>query len=294
MRAELGKVFTLQGGVATRAQLLPYVNGRQLRHEVSTGGLVKIWRNIYSDREPDTRIRLRGLDLRCGEPVVVCLHTAAWAYGFDTEQVTDLHVVHPVCHRLRSEPGLVVHRRAGAPLIDLRGRQLTAAAWTAVDVARMLPRPRALATLDAALRTRRCTPEELLAAVEAQPHKPGILTARELVPLARCGADSPMESESRLMMLDGGLPEPLLQYEIVDRAGICWHVDFAWPDMRVAVEYDGFDHHSSPEDLRRDRQKRAALQELGWVVISIISDDVRRQPQATVRRIGIHLFSTAA
>lgn len=77
-----------------------------------------------------------------------------------------------------------------------------------------------------------------------------------------------MESEARLVMLDGGLPEPLLQYEIVDHDGRLWRVDFLWPEQKVIVEYDGFDWHGSPEHLRRDRQKRAALQELGWRLIS--------------------------
>jgi very-short-patch-repair endonuclease len=57
----------------------------------------------------------------------------------------------------------------------------------------------------------------------------------------------------------------------------------------VAVEYDGFDWHSSPEDLRRDRQKRAALQECGWEVLSIVADDVRRRQSAMVRRIEVLL-----
>ncbi len=99
-----------------------------------------------------------------------------------------------------------------------------------------------------------------------------------------------MESEARLVMIDGGLPEPVLQYEIVDRDGHLWRVDFAWPVQKVIVEYDGFDWHSSPDHLRRDRQKRAALQELDWTVISIVSDDVRRHPAVMVRRIGAALL----
>jgi very-short-patch-repair endonuclease len=71
-------------------------------------------------------------------------------------------------------------------------------------------------------------------------------------------------------------------------------VDFAWPDRRLALEYDGFDWHSSPEALRRDRQKRAALEEVGWRVLSIVSDDVRRHPEVMVRRIEAALTMAAA
>ncbi len=107
--------------------------------------------------------------------------------------------------------------------------------------------------------------------------------------MAAVESESPMESEARLAMHDGGLPPPVLQYEIVDRNWQTWRVDFAWPDRLVAVEYDGFDWHSGPDDLRRDRQKRAALREVGWTVLSIVGDDVRRRSWDMVRRIDAEL-----
>jgi very-short-patch-repair endonuclease len=104
-----------------------------------------------------------------------------------------------------------------------------------------------------------------------------------------------MESEARLAMIDGGLPTPVLQYEILDRNWRTWRVDFAWPHRKVAAEYDGFDFHSDPDRFRRDRQKRAALQEVGWAVVSIVADDVRRRTWDMLRRIELELQrSTAA
>jgi hypothetical protein len=122
----------------------------------------------------------------------------------------------------------------------------------------------------------------------------GIVRVRSLIPFAAAEAESPMESEARLAMIDGGLPMPLLQYEIVDRNWQTWRVDFAWPDRMVAVEYDGFDWHSGPDDFRRDRQKRAALQEIGWSVLSIVADDVRRRSWDMVRRIEVELVRHVA
>ncbi|WP_099022935.1 DUF559 domain-containing protein [Mycolicibacterium palauense] len=289
MPPELRAVFAGQGGVATAAQILRHLTRRGMQRRVRTGALVRVWPDTYSVGAPDRRTALCGLDLRCGEPVAVCLHTAAAAFGFDTEDVTDLHVLNPEGHLLRSGPGLVVHRRDGAPLTRLAGRLVTAPAWTAVEVARELRRPRALATLDAALRGRTCTAGDLMAAASAQAGRRGIVVVRDLIPLARPESESPMESETRLVMADGGVPEPRLQYEVVDRDGALWRLDFAWPQHRFAVEYDGYDWHSSPDSLRRDRQKRAALDELGWTVLSIVADDVRRRPQVLLRRITARL-----
>ena len=294
MPPELSAVFAVQGGVATFSQILDHLSRRGMQRHLRTAALVKIFPGIYSLGAPDELTRLRGLDLRCGQHVAVCLGTAAAVFGFDTEGEIDLHVLNPEGHLLRGYDGLVVHRRDGAPLTNWRTRRLTTPAWTAVEVARGLRRPRALATLDAALRSQTCDERDLLAVAKAQAGRRGIVTVRDLIPLARPGAESPMESEARLVMLDGGLPEPLLQYEIVDRDGRLWRVDFAWPERKVAVEYDGFDWHSSPEALRRDRQKRAALEEIGWRVVSIVSDDVRRHPDVMVRRIDAQLIRTAA
>jgi hypothetical protein len=294
MAVDLETLFESQGGVATTAQLLTVLSRSRLDILIRDGEFIKVWSGIYAREEPDTIVRLRGLDLRAREPVAICLATAAAAYGFDTEDVVDLHVLSPLGHQLRNSDGLVVHRREGAPLSEVDGRPATTPEWTAVEVARSLRRPRALATLDAALRSGTCDLRRLRAAAARQAGRRGIVHVRELIPLAAAEAESPMESEARLVMLDGGLPPPILQHEIVDRSGRIWRVDFAWPDRKVAVEYDGFDWHSDPEKFRRDRQKRAALQELGWTVMSIVGDDVRRRAWDMVRRIDIELGRSSA
>ncbi|MBJ7341003.1 hypothetical protein [Mycolicibacterium sp.] len=291
---ELDALFDGQGGVATTAQLRRLLTRRALESAANHGDVVKLWSGVYGRGEVDDVLRLRGLDIRAGVPVPVCLGSAARAYGFDTEGVVDLHVLNPDDGQLRCADGLVVHRRDGAPLVLIDGRPATAPAWTAVEVARALRRPRALATLDAALRSGTCDRRELSLAATAQAGRRGIVAVRDLVPLADAAAESPMESEARLVMIDGGLSMPELQYEVIDRSGKLWRLDFAWPDAKVAVEYDGFDFHSSPDALRRDRQKRAALLELGWAVISIVFDDVRRRPYDTVSRINVELRHRAA
>jgi Protein of unknown function (DUF559) len=294
MVRDLESIFAAQGGVVTTAQLLTVLSRSRLDISIRKGELVKVWPGVYGRGEPDTLMRLRGLDLRAKEPVAICLATAAAAHGFDTEEVVDLHVLNPVGHQLRNSDGLVVHRRDGAPLTQVDGRLATTPEWTAVEVARGLRRPRALATLDAALRSGTCDRRQLRLAAARQSGRRGIVAVRELIGLTAPESESPMESEARLVMIDGGLPPPVLQQEIVDRNGQTWRVDFAWPDSKVAVEYDGFDWHSSPDSLRRDRQKRAALQEIGWTVVSIVSDDVRRRPWDMVRRIEFELQRSSA
>ncbi len=91
-----------------------------------------------------------------------------------------------------------------------------------------------------------------------------------------------MESEARLVMIDYGVPPPELQYEI---RGECeaWRVDFAWPDQRVAAEYESIAWHSGRLEMLRDKERLRELQELGWTVIPISRRRRTRLPVASRR-----------
>jgi hypothetical protein len=293
MHPELSRLLDAQGGVVTSAQALAVLTRRGFEAQLKYGVLQKIWHGIYGCGEVTTALRLRGLDLAAGTPVAVCLTTAAAAYGFDIESDSDLHVLSPGGRRLRSADGLVVHRREGAPLSTVGGRRATTAAWTAIEVARGLRRPRSLATLDAALRSGTSSRAELERMLRLHSGRRGVVAARELLELASPLAESPMESEARLVMIDGGLPPPVLQYEIADLNGQRWRLDFAWPEYHVAAEYDGVDWHSGPKAFIRDRRRYAALQELGWAIVAMVSDDVRYRPVELVRRLETQLRRAA-
>jgi hypothetical protein len=285
----LERLLDAQLGVVTTCQARAHLTRRQLEAEIAFGTLHRLWPGIYSRPRPDILVKLRGLDLSAAVPVVACLNTAAALHGFDTEQVDDVHVLNPSHHQLRSVAGLMVHRRRGAPLTVVGDRPVTEAAWTAIEVARCVKRPRALAALDAALRTAACDRAALRRAAKRQAGRRGIVATREMVELADSAAESPMESEARLAMIDGGLPAPTLQYEIVDADGRLWRLDFAWPYAKVAAEYESEAWHNSPDALRRDRTRYAALQELGWTVIPLVTEDVRSRPVEMCRRIGTQL-----
>ncbi len=289
MNADLTALLTAQGGVATTGQILAAQSRKSFTEDLRTGALHKVWHGIYGHRDPDDWTRLLGLDLAAGTRVPACLGTAAALHGFDTENPDDLHVLNPPRHQLRNADGLVIHRRDGAPLTEVKGRLATAAPWTAIEVARSLRRPRALATLDAALRSGTCDRVELTRALAKQAGRRGVVAVRELLPLADPRAESPMESESRLVMIDGGLPIPELQYEIIDGDGQLRRLDFAWPDVRVAAEYDGMDWHSGAAAMLANRKRTSALMDIDWTVIPIIYEDVRLRPDDLVWRIDAQL-----
>jgi very-short-patch-repair endonuclease len=257
---------------------------------VKAGRLIRVCHGVYATSEPDMFGKLTALDLLARQPIVACMGTAAALYGFDTESTSRIHILDPGV-RMRPSTGLMVHQRIGAPLRRVEGRLATAPAWTVVEVARTLRRPRALATLDAALHVGACTNGELGAAIREQKGRRGIVKVRELIGYADRRAESPMESEARLVFIDHRLPIPELQYKIVDRYGRSWRVDFAWPDAMVVAEYDSLEWHVGPDALVHDRLKTARLQECGWTMIPMTVGDIRTDPVGLVDRINYHLLS---
>lgn len=284
----LDDLFAVQGGLATTEQLLSTMSYRTLVRRIRDGKVIRVWHGVYAQHLPNTIDRLSALDLASGKMIVACMHTAAELYGFGAETDSRIHILDPGV-RMRASEELMVHQRIGAPLRSIQRRLATAPAWTAVELARTLRRPRALAVLDAALFKRSCTPTELCAAIDGQKGRRGIVNIRELIQYVDGRSESPLESEARLVFIDGGLPMPELQYEIFDRCGKLWRVDFAWPDAMVVAEYESMEWHATPEALRHDRMKVARLQECGWTSIPIVVDDVRRHPLDLVARIATHL-----
>ena len=227
--------------------------------------------------------------------VTACLGTAAQLYGFDTENVRRLHILDPNQGHPHGSAKLRVHQRLGAPVVMVGGQRATEPAWTAVEVARSLSRPRALATLDAALHSGWCTDADLRDAVLRQAGRRGIVAVRALVDIADGRAQSPMESETRLVLLDAGFVTLEPQYPVLDGDGLPkFHVDLAFPDAKVAIEYDGDDFHTGRLAVRRDKARIGWLQDNGWLVIVATADDIRRWPHLFIARVAKHLAARRA
>ncbi|WP_448625464.1 endonuclease domain-containing protein [Geodermatophilus sp. URMC 64] len=101
--------------------------------------------------------------------------------------------------------------------------------------------------------------------------------------LADGAAESPQETRLRLLLLRSGLPAPVAQFEVRDRDGrFVGRVDFAWPDRRVAAEYDGL-WHAEPGQFARDRQRLNRLQAAGWRVVHVTAADLQRPAELLAR-----------
>lgn len=89
------------------------------------------------------------------------------------------------------------------------------------------------------------------------------------------GTDSPQESLLRLHLVDAGLPIPAVNYEVNDaHAGVIHRVDMAYPQQKIAIEYDG-EYHYDMSRWSYDLHKRNRLQSLGWKVFVATKENLR-------------------
>lgn len=194
---------------------------------------------------------------------------------------------------------------ARARVITAGGVRVTDAATTWCELAAMLSLDDLVAAGDHMLtasastggRVATATIATLTAAAELHRGSPGAARMREALTLLRVGALSRRESLLRIRMLRHGLPEPQLNHPVPEcrHDGHVPHVDFAFPEYRIAIEYEG-DHHRTPEQFRRDVRRYERLQDAGWIVIRATADDVPDDPAAPravelVGRIELRLRS---
>jgi very-short-patch-repair endonuclease len=88
-------------------------------------------------------------------------------------------------------------------------------------------------------------------------------------------------------MARAGLPSPVAQYRVFDDDGFVGRVDFAFPDQRIAVEYDGL-WHAEPGQFAKDRRRLNRLTAAGWRVVFVTAADLWH-PQRLLARLVAEL-----
>lgn len=214
--------------------------------------------------------------------------SAACLWGVATLRATEpVHVVTPRVRNLRWDGKVVAHytRLADRDVTTLSGLPVTTSERTMFDLGRRAGRADALVILDAMLHRHLLDPAALRRMVRERSRWPGVPRLARLLALADPRSESPMETRLRLLLLDAGVAPPEVQLEVrTGVGGFVGRVDLAWPDLRLAVEYDG-DHHREREQFRRDVERLNALRLAGWTVLRFTADDVLRRPAETVRTV---------
>ncbi|TQK19564.1 uncharacterized protein DUF559 [Microbacterium sp. SLBN-154] len=106
----------------------------------------------------------------------------------------------------------------------------------------------------------------------------------------RPGVASRTETWARLLLVDAGLPEPVTDHDVYGAAGeFLGCVDLAYPELRIAIEYEGDQHRTDAAQWQRDLEKHERLTDAGWRVIRVARDQLFRYPLQYVDRVRVAL-----
>lgn len=83
-----------------------------------------------------------------------------------------------------------------------------------------------------------------------------------------------METRLVQVLRANGLPEPVPQHEIWNGTRFVARVDAAYPQWRIAIEYDSVEHHAGATAIRRDSARRNRIWSAGWYPLTATKDDI--------------------
>jgi hypothetical protein len=203
--------------------------------------------------------------------------SAAALYGAGTAATDEpVEVVVPRSHRFGPFGGLAVH---GADLLEgdvreLNGVRVTTPVRTCWDLAQWLDLVEAVVVIDLLVQRRLVTVTDLEAYATRRRGARGWRRLLRAATLADPGADSPQESRLRVRLVLAGVPAPVTQY-VIERGGrFLARVDLAWPEQKVAVEYDGL-WHAADDQIHHDRKRLNRLAGTDWLVLHVTSKRLR-------------------
>ncbi len=250
-----------------------------LRRMVARGEVRRVLRGVgvAADLDDTLLLRAQAAALVLSPGQVVVDRCAAWLHGVDVGTLNGsastpvLEVADLTGRRATRRVGTDGCSRTVPPedVTSVHGVPLTTPVRTAADLACRRGRYDAMAVLDAFARLHGVDVADHRSVVERFARRRGVTQYRELVPLIDARAESVRESWTRLAARDHGFHE--LEPQVWTWAeGAGWvRLDLADRRRRIAVEYDGADHHGPVHQQEHDAGRRGALGREGWLTVVV-------------------------
>ena len=215
--------------------------------------------------------------LAAGSHAVASHATAAILWELPFVEALALELTTPRPHWARM-PGVRAHRTVAFLRCEHtvhRRIPVTSVARTLVDLSGSLSVPQLGRMTDRALREGKLHLDDLRKCNAGLPPAPGRRPMRIAAVLRRRLAgyepgDSDLEVRFARAMVAGGLPEPVQQHRVVAGTRRC-RIDLAYPELKLAIEIDGWEHHRTRSAFDNDRARANDLVIAGWNVLRFTS-----------------------
>jgi hypothetical protein len=186
----------------------------------------------------------------------------------------------------------VIHRTALAPWdIDRRhGIPVTSRIRTLIDLSAVVGATELADLLDDALARRSVDLSDLKDRLEAlgrgRKGSGNLLAAIRV----RQGTDRPsgsrLQTRLRTALRGASIPLPQEEYEVRLPNGRKRYIDFAYPQVKLALEADSYRHHSSFKDWASDQERNNDLAAIGWRILRFTYGGLVRDPGGVAKRVA--------
>ena len=288
-----------QHGLVTRAQVIGAGwSASGVRRRVAAGRLVVVRPGVYRlAGVPVTwEQRLLAAVLAAGPGAVASHRSAARLWGLMDDDAVEVTVLAGRRPRL---PEAVVHRSGDLsqdPPVRRSGIPVTSPLRLLVDLGSVVRASVLEDVLDRALERRLVTvagAERVLDRLAGR-GRAGAGALRVVLDERALGADRPdsvLEARMARLLRAADLPTAVFQHDVRRGGAFVARVDFAYPDVRLAIEVDGWASHSSPRALQSDLARQNALVALGWTVLRFTWPDVVRRPGEVASQVARVLWT---
>jgi Protein of unknown function (DUF559) len=281
------KMLALAGGnhgVVGRAQLMAEgVTTRELDCLIERGEIEPVWPGVYVPSGAPTTLRQRLLG--------ACVWVMGHASHRSAAHLLELpggsgSIVEVSTSRSIKSRAAVLHRRPPLPQCDLTevgGVPVTAAHRTVLDLGAVQPEKVVEMAIDDALR------RELITLPQLRWHlalagKRGVRGTAKLRRILDARSElkgerhSPLETLAARLFGRSQLPWPALQMPVYRGDEFLGRCDFAYPDLKIAIEVLGWKWHYGKRQWEQDLRRRTHLVAAGWIVLEFTWDDVTKRP----------------
>jgi very-short-patch-repair endonuclease len=283
-----GAIARSQCGVIARRQLRDAgLTEGVLRGLISSGALESQARGVYLARGAPLTYAAGLWVALLATGGVLGFGTAAHLWGLTEARPPRSSVIVPATRRVSTPFGTRVHRVfVPASAVQRRnGMPITTRTWTVLDHLGELPYDDACRLADRALQRSWLRPVDMERRLSELPGRTGNAQLREIVARTRDGAAAESERLLHRILRRAGLTEWVANFPLWVGGELIAVVDVALVSQRIAIEVDGWAHHSDVDRFQRDRHRQNTLIGLGWTVLRFTWADLTQRPGYVVATI---------
>ncbi|MGB6181195.1 MAG: type IV toxin-antitoxin system AbiEi family antitoxin domain-containing protein [Rhodococcus sp. (in: high G+C Gram-positive bacteria)] len=276
----IGKLLAVQDGVITSAQARAAgLTADAVERRVRSGRWRRVTRGVYValDR-PFTdaaRARCAVLSTRCG---VLTGTGAAYWLGLNPVLPPMVEVTVPRTASGRAAPGVRLRRRTldAADVVEVRRLRVTGLALTVLECAAVLGPE----VMDRQLQ-RNANLVSLRRAQDRNRGRAGSRVSESQLRAAEGGARSEAERLVVRLLTSSGLTGWVVNHPFGK-----YVIDIAFPELRLAIEIDGWAFHSDATAFQRDRERQNVLSR-DWTVLRYTWRDLTDRPRDVIAEIRL-------